>query len=276
MKCGPDECPIRVFSDLTPAEQRVERKRTAEKMTAQGFTQEQIAKQLGVSQQTIARDLEGLLIVSKPNRPKGGRPKSPKKPKPESHERIIELHDEGASLKEIAAETGLGERMVSRVMQVENARREGRADPIIDPKALSQTAQQKLESAVRQHQRKLDAEFENRVQEEYQARLNEFLPEYKKKLDQAEELIKSRDGVMTRAIFKKILACLHPDRGMGEAALTDAFQIFNKLERVLVKEVEMPTPLTSFPKTYEEMMAMKQRASEARKAKRGGKQAAVV
>jgi hypothetical protein len=36
---------------------------------------EVIATQLGVSQYTISKDLEGLLVTNKPQRPKGGRPK---------------------------------------------------------------------------------------------------------------------------------------------------------------------------------------------------------
>jgi transcriptional regulator with XRE-family HTH domain len=43
------------------------------RMTGQGFTQEQIARQLGVSQYTIGKDLDGLLVTNKPIRPKGGR-----------------------------------------------------------------------------------------------------------------------------------------------------------------------------------------------------------
>src|SRR5262245_474716 len=78
MKCGPDGCPIVAFSDLTRTEQRVRRKRIAEKMTDVGFTQEQIAKQLGVSQSQIQRDLGGLPAMGKPPRPKGGRPKGSK------------------------------------------------------------------------------------------------------------------------------------------------------------------------------------------------------
>lgn len=42
---------------------------------------EQIAKQLGVSQQTISNDLAGLPTIGKPPRPKGGRPKGSKTPK---------------------------------------------------------------------------------------------------------------------------------------------------------------------------------------------------
>ena len=65
MKCGPDECPIMAFSDLTPAEQRVQRKRIVKKMKAQGFSQEKIAKQLGVSQQTVSSDLATLPATGK-------------------------------------------------------------------------------------------------------------------------------------------------------------------------------------------------------------------
>ena len=81
IKCGPDGCPIIAFSDLTPAEQRVQRKRIAAKMVEQGFTEQQIAKQLGYSQQTISNDLSNLPEISKSkpakteSNPKGaGRP----------------------------------------------------------------------------------------------------------------------------------------------------------------------------------------------------------
>jgi hypothetical protein len=36
---------------------------------------EKIAAEFGVSQYTISKDLEGLLVANKPPRPKGGRPK---------------------------------------------------------------------------------------------------------------------------------------------------------------------------------------------------------
>lgn len=41
---------------------------------------EQIAKQLGVSRETITKDLAGLVMNTKPPRPNGGRPQGSKGP----------------------------------------------------------------------------------------------------------------------------------------------------------------------------------------------------
>jgi DNA-binding NarL/FixJ family response regulator len=94
----------------------------------QGFTMEAIATQLDVSHTTIERDLKEFAhdVQIKPvkttSNPKGaGRPKGSKKPKhvAEKHEKIVGLADAGLPKKDIAAETGVGERMVDRVLEVD-------------------------------------------------------------------------------------------------------------------------------------------------------------
>lgn len=153
----------------------------------------------------------------------------------------------------------------------EAIRREAEAQ--IDPVTLSLTAQQKLDAAISQHQRKLDQEFEARVLAGIQERLKStVLPHYKKTEAQYRAIIKSRKGVMDRATYKKILSCLHPDRVDRSLArrYEEAFNLFTKLEAVLLNEKESPTPSLKMPTTYAEMMAMKQTASDARKAKRNG------
>jgi len=66
--------------------------------------------------------------------------------------------------------------------------------------------------------------------------------------------------------------CLHPDRVDPSLArrYQDAFNLFTKLETVLLNEKESPTPTVKMPTTVAEMMSMKQTASDARKAKRNG------
>jgi DeoR/GlpR family transcriptional regulator of sugar metabolism len=54
----------------------------------QGYTMEQIATQLGVSQATITGDLRGLSVTNKPPRPKGGRPKGNGKRRPPAEQSI--------------------------------------------------------------------------------------------------------------------------------------------------------------------------------------------
>ena len=82
-----DDCPLAVWANLAPADRKAQRKPVAELLFKQGFTQDQIATQLGVSQKTISKDLENYTIginqnsktASNPKgsgRPKGSKPKS--------------------------------------------------------------------------------------------------------------------------------------------------------------------------------------------------------
>ena len=73
---------------------------------------------------------------------------------------------------------------------------------------------------------------------------------------------------MSRKIFRKILACLHPDRGASEKMLNEAFDIFNKLELVLCGEDELPTSVVQMPRDFAEMMAMRMRKAAAKKTKK--------
>jgi transposase len=52
-----------------------DRQHQAERLYKSGLTQQAIAHMLGVSQSTIRDDLRGLVVTTKPPRPKGGRPK---------------------------------------------------------------------------------------------------------------------------------------------------------------------------------------------------------
>jgi hypothetical protein len=81
----PDDCPLAVWAALAPAARKAQRKPIAEKLYKQGFTQEQIATQLGVSQALISGDLVNLSAPDKlkpaktASNPKGaGRPKGSK------------------------------------------------------------------------------------------------------------------------------------------------------------------------------------------------------
>ena len=155
----------------------------------------------------------------------------------------------------------------------ELARKEALEEKAIDAFQFGKTAQEKLDAAIRRHRRKLDQEFDVRVQDEIRERLEAtVLPHYKKTEAQYRAIIKSRKGVMDRATYKKILSCLHPDRVDPSLArrYEEAFNLFTKLEAVLLNEKESPTQSVKMPTTYAEMTAMKQTASDARKAKRNG------
>lgn len=262
---------------------RDDRKRIAEYLYGQKeWTMQRIAEALNVSEPTIHRDLSNSFTMKelKPaksaSNPKGaGRPKGSTKPKPKPahHERIVDLADRGLSPKEISAEVNVGARMVDRVLEVERARREGQASPEIDPSTLlSMTAQEKLDAAVRQHKRKLDAEFEARVLDECKRRLNDIsLPHYAKELSELERSISSRKGIMDRITYRKILSCLHPDRvpdPILKKRYEEAFRLFSEIEKRLLDEKQSPTGFKKMPRTYEDLMVMRRKVQEERRAKR--------
>jgi hypothetical protein len=116
MKCGPDGCPILAYTKLTPTQRRAKRKQSAEAMAQQGFSPEDIAKQLKTSLPTIYRDLEFSQNLENekinspaktPRNPKGaGRPKGKKAKKKTSPERSEPrlVHSQVGPLRELAPE----------------------------------------------------------------------------------------------------------------------------------------------------------------------------
>ncbi len=120
---------------------------------------------------------------------------------------------------------------------------------------LSLSAQEKFDAALRHAKRKLELEFDQRVLDECKLRIEEsILPAYRKDLVDAAATLRSRNGILPLAMFKKILSCLHPDRVGPELQqrYQDAFTAFKALERVILSEAEMPTPEIDFPRTWAE------------------------
>jgi transposase len=274
VKCGPENCPIMVWADLTPTERKTKRKAEAERLYQQGFTEEQIAKLFDVSQKTISQDLDGVYTkgINQP-RPKGGRPKGTKSKRypGDAEQRTAEMVlDQGKSLDEARAATGLPQWSASRAVAREEGRRE--AVPTIDPEMLSMTAQEKLDAAIRQYKHTLDREFQQRVSNEVVIALNEVtLPHYTKKLEQLERFISSRKGVMDKTTYNKIRWCLHSDHvqdPLMKRRYDEAFTIFNNLEKLLLSEKDSPTQFHRMPRTYDELMAARAKMQAGRKGKR--------
>jgi uncharacterized protein YerC len=279
----PENCPLAIWANLSPTDRKAQRKAIVEVLYKQGFTMEVIATQLGVSQRQISRDLEDFNLDAKSklkpaktaSNPKGsGRPKGTnsrrrKNTGPDAAEAAKAIID-GKTYKEAESDSGLSNTVLRAAVAREEGRRE--AEPTITADMLSMTAQQKLDLAIRQHKRKLDAEFVDSVAAECRKQMDEiWLPDCQKRLDQAEELLKSRiKGAMPRAKYRIILSCLHADsrKSVSEGRLNEAFHAFEKLESVLCSEAEMPTPRIPFPRTWEERMAMKSKVAATRKAKR--------
>ena len=140
---------------------------------------------------------------------------------------------------------------------------------------LSMSAQQKLETAIAQHKKRLEVSFHAEVN----ARVKEFMeqtlgPQLSKEQAEARRVMDSRKGVMDRKTYRKILACLHPDWVTDPAQKVryeEAFRLFSALEKRVLDEKNSPTKFTDIPSTAKEWDELRRKATEARKAKRSSR-----
>jgi len=135
-------------------------------------------------------------------------------PKP-SERHAASLHlDHGKTLEQAAAEGGLSSvQPVKTAVAYELGRREAAAEAPIPFDTFSMSVQEKIEAWKRQQFKQMEAEFENRVRAECHKQMEEtFLPYYKEKEVLYDSIVKTRKGMMTRAVYNKIRSCLHPDR----------------------------------------------------------------
>ena len=283
------------FSEMT----KEDRVKVAQAMLADNptLTLEEIAIALDVSKATISRDLNLIVsseTIKKPAKttrnpkgagrhkgvktpsaapPKPAKSKGTSAPKPHSEAiAVIALHDKGRTQSEIAAETGVSQRQVRHILEEEAILRKAQAK--IDPATLSMTAQQKLDLAIKQATHKLEIEIEQRVRAKVQRWLNDdLLPLYRKKEQTYNLMIAKRKGIMKRPEYRAILSCLHPDRVQDadlKKRFEHAFNIFSKLEKIVLDEKESPTLGSDLPTTMEGWM--KRRAEY--EAKRAAERAA--
>src|SRR5262252_5576770 len=123
-------------------------------------------------------------IKKRRGRPPGSKDKikrSRSKVAPDLEARAVDMmFEQGIDYWTVAKELGLGDHKVQLIMHREFGRREARADPIIDPKSLPKTTQEKLGVALRQQQKAQNINFEKRVAEAYTARVKKQFPELEK------------------------------------------------------------------------------------------------
>src|SRR5262245_60664056 len=198
----PDNCLLAVWHGI-PEDQRTKERRgpLVEQLAKQGYTQEAIAMQLGVSQKTISQDVaehytKGIMSKGQgkdtrgrkksTGRPKGSKPRGGPKPERRKTSANVEavaaslVLDQGQTYEQAQHELGLDS---VQTVKTSVAREEGRRDPQINRSELSLTAQQKLDAAIRQHTAKLDAAFAIKTREDCVRWLNEVgLPQYAKEL----------------------------------------------------------------------------------------------
>ena len=230
-----------------------------------GVVRKAVEKKLAAGEEPTRADVKRAV---KGERPSGkanaaSKPRAARSPKAvEREEKVASLRDAGLSAPEIAEKVGLGLRAVHQALEHVDIKRE--AVPDIDPATLALSAQEKLAAALRQHQRKLDAEFERRVRDDIRKGMDELvLPHWREKIEQAKTLYGRRKGLMDKDTFNMIRRALHPDsrNAISDKKLAEAFDAFMRLEKFLLDEKASPTEFPDLPDTYEGWMKMRQTRS---------------
>jgi ParB-like chromosome segregation protein Spo0J len=253
---------------------KADRQRLAEYLYGKReWTMEQIAKALNVSTKQVSRDLEGFDMMSKPSRPKGGRPKQAQrisarlKLADARKEKIVELGKQGLSAKAIAAEVGVVDRRVSLVLEHERIRRDAQAEIVnsieVSRDDLSPTARGKFDILERRLRAEMEFEIAKQVDAKVKALMTEALSYQSAKdretLEQANVLIshfsgRSRPALTAHEYTSILLRALHPDTSTFELRL-EAFKLVNKKKLLLRDDGPIVLAGAPLPKTLEEMIA---------------------
>jgi len=149
-----------------------------------------------------------------------------------------------------------------------------RAAPGIDL-TLPKSAQAKLDVARRRLEGEFEWRVEQRAQETSAERLDQMgLPHWRKRVHEADEVLKVRKSILPLKLFHALLHAVHPDRHDPKheehyRLMRWATEELLKRKLVLVGEKEMPTErrATDMPRTVAEWEARRARATAERKRK---------
>lgn len=242
-----------------------------------------IATRIGVSRATVQRAREQPTQNEQVDKRTGkdGKTRSAPKPKtgpkpeqrkfPPETEKLIATRvlDEGKSYSEAGAEVGASNIVVRTSVAREEGRREHKEEAQAETFELNVSDREKLHRAIKQAVKKLEADFERRVQDEIRQRIEDVvLPQYQKEMDDARQIIESRRGIMTRRNYRRILAWLHPDRiadSEQKKQITEMFAFFSTLELVLCDEQEMTTQAGAMPRNYADLVKAREAVKAARR-----------
>jgi hypothetical protein len=140
-------------------------------------------------------------------------------------------------------------KLEARIRELEAELARARADAVKPGDDLPKSYRERYEARVR----RLEREFEDRVKQRAGAEASRlldevFLPNLRERLEKAEHQQKVIDGaldrrrpLMTKALFRKVLACLHPDSrtGASETMRNEAFAAFSEKNKDGVNQIEI-------------------------------------
>jgi len=154
---------------------------------------------------------------------------------------------EGVSRSKIAKELGVSERTVENAHHYEKGRQEGLEDAIglAASEALSLSAKQKLDAAIRAHIKKLNREYDARRMQENREHWRRHFPKMEEQQNKAYEremlfrkFLDQQKKIFTVDQFKLILMCLHPDGDRSPEKRADAFRLLNSKRFARTGEVD--------------------------------------
>jgi hypothetical protein len=161
----------------------------------------------------------------------------------EKHKKIIASADEGLTSSQIAADVGVGQRMVDRVKEVENARRDALKEMLgaVAAENFTDRGKLRIEDAIRIHKAHLDRQFEQRVNAEVRRRIDEADDAARKqnrvlrKENFDLQLIVGQRGVFTETQYRQMLMLCHPDNSASPGLRAALLQILVNNKKRLVK-----------------------------------------
>jgi len=201
------------------------------------------------------------------------------------NKKIVALVSEGKTQKEAADEVGVNAATVSRVMQkrnnseiatdgswlnkrpaIEPVVKPTEIDPLklthVEPEAkpvdekLEKKIAKRVEAALKVERRALEKEVGGRIAAGIETFINNsVLPVYGRRIELAEQIVRSHEkGIMTKAQFRKVLSCLHPDNAQDESQkmkLASVFGMFKGFEALLIEpKLDALTPLADIIEAF--------------------------
>jgi hypothetical protein len=220
-----------------------------------------IAEKIGVSHITVDRE-RGRMNTSggtnvPPDKVKGKDGKWYVRIKPTTDPRVrkaaLLILDSEKSIDEASAEMGLGEH--NRAVREEVAREQGRreAEENIDPTTWPQRYQDQLAKLRRADERRIEAILAQRFQEFKAETVKKYLPILEKEEELANQVLNARNGFMTKEMYRRIRAALHPDSHNNRSPdlLRELYEEWSKFEIVATSQKNNPIVLNEIKRAAE-------------------------
>lgn len=163
----------------------------------------------------------------------------------------LEAKGEPFTARDVAEKAGVSDTPVRRVFAYKQA--EVELDPLT-PAEMRKSILKRYELAVKKARLEIREELKAEVYKE----LDVFVRHVKERSDRADRILGGYKGALSKEVFRKIKACLHPDHNTFKFA-AEALQAFSELEVVLVKPDDPVRGGPPLPTTAAELMARRRR-----------------